>query len=56
MRMIDDRIIYALNTTIPTDSFSKKVNATEQCKTLFVEVSLRNDEVTLVVFHYAKNK
>ncbi|XP_066538001.1 protein MIX23 isoform X2 [Hoplias malabaricus] len=35
MRNIDDRIIHALNTTVPTASFSGKVNATQTCKELY---------------------
>ncbi len=39
MRTIDDRIIQALNTTIPTDSFASKVNPKQQCRHLYDEVS-----------------
>ncbi|KAM6976614.1 protein MIX23 [Aplochiton taeniatus] len=35
MRNIDDRIVHSLNTTVPTVSFSGKVDATETCKQLF---------------------
>jgi len=35
MRTIDDKIIYALNTTIPTNSFKGQVNTTNQCKELY---------------------
>lgn len=39
-RMIDDRIIHALNTSIPTDSFAGQVSAADQCKKLYEEVSI----------------
>lgn len=34
LREIDDKIVYALNTSIPTISFRSEVNATETCKDL----------------------
>ncbi|XP_022656381.1 coiled-coil domain-containing protein 58-like isoform X2 [Varroa jacobsoni] len=34
-RKIDDNIIYALNTTVPTQSFSNKNDAHETCKDLY---------------------
>ena len=39
MRTIDDRIVHALNTTVPTVSFSGKVDATQTCKQLYESVS-----------------
>ncbi|XP_071955731.1 protein MIX23-like [Antedon mediterranea] len=38
VRMIDDKIIYALNTSVPTTSFKGQVNATEKCKQLYEEL------------------
>ncbi|KAG7317615.1 hypothetical protein KOW79_018650 [Hemibagrus wyckioides] len=35
MRTFDDRIVHALNTTVPTVSFSGKVDATQTCKELY---------------------
>ncbi|CAL1597007.1 unnamed protein product [Knipowitschia caucasica] len=35
MRIIDDRIVHSLNTTVPTVSFSGKVDATQTCKQLY---------------------
>lgn len=35
MREVDDRIIYALNTSIPTESFKGQLSATETCKDLY---------------------
>lgn len=40
MRTIDDRIVHALNTTVPTVSFSGKVDATQTCKQLYESVSI----------------
>lgn len=34
MRDIDDKIIYALNTSLPTESFKGQLSATETCKDL----------------------
>ncbi|XP_034025359.1 coiled-coil domain-containing protein 58 [Thalassophryne amazonica] len=47
MRTIDDRIVYALNTTVPTVSFSDKVDATQRCKELYesmMEAHQRRDK------------
>lgn len=35
MRTIDDHIVHALNTTLPTVSFSGKVDATQTCRQLY---------------------
>ncbi|XP_031632959.1 coiled-coil domain-containing protein 58 [Contarinia nasturtii] len=35
MRNVDDKIIYALNTSIPTESFKGQLSATEKCKDLY---------------------
>lgn len=35
MRLLDDRIVNALNTSIPTSSFADKINASAQCKNLY---------------------
>ena len=40
MRTVDDRIVHALNTTVPTVSFSGKVDATQTCKQLYESVSV----------------
>ncbi|XP_049614448.1 protein MIX23 isoform X4 [Syngnathus scovelli] len=47
MRNIDDRIVHALNTTVPTVSFSAKVDATQTCKQLYdsmIEAHLSRDK------------
>ncbi|XP_001602291.2 coiled-coil domain-containing protein 58 [Nasonia vitripennis] len=38
MRQIDDKIIYMLNTTIPTESFKGQVDPTTKCKDLFKQI------------------
>lgn len=35
MREVDDKIIYALNTTIPTESFKGQISASNTCQTLY---------------------
>ncbi|XP_061660507.1 protein MIX23 isoform X2 [Syngnathoides biaculeatus] len=47
MRTMDDRIVHALNTTIPTVSFLGKVDATQTCKELYnsmMEAHLSRDK------------
>lgn len=38
MRQIDDKIIYLLNSVLPTDSFRGQVDPTNQCKDLFQQI------------------
>ncbi|KAJ8669381.1 hypothetical protein QAD02_000640 [Eretmocerus hayati] len=38
MRQIDDKIIYLLNTTIPTESFKGQVDPSHRCKDLFQQI------------------
>lgn len=38
LRLIDDKIIYKLNKSIPTDSFVGQVNAEQKCQELYNEV------------------
>ena len=38
MRLIDDKIIYALNTSIPTLSFKGQINPHDKCKELHSQV------------------
>ena len=38
MRTIDDRIIYKLNTSVPTVSFADEISARDQCKDLYEQV------------------
>ncbi|XP_034428212.1 coiled-coil domain-containing protein 58 [Hippoglossus hippoglossus] len=47
MRNMDDRIVHGLNTTVPTVSFSGKVDATQTCKQLYesmMEAHLSRDQ------------
>lgn len=47
IRTIDDRIVHSLNTTVPTVSFSGKVDATQTCKQLYqtmMEAHLSRDQ------------
>ncbi|KAL3881358.1 hypothetical protein ACJMK2_027807 [Sinanodonta woodiana] len=38
MRTLDDSIVCALNTTIPTNSFASKVDVKQQCKLLYEQM------------------
>ncbi|XP_033635856.1 coiled-coil domain-containing protein 58-like isoform X2 [Asterias rubens] len=38
MRTIDDKIIYALNTTVPTQSFKGQVDASATCQDLYSQL------------------
>lgn len=40
MREVDDKIIYALNTSIPTESFKGQVSAQSTCHSLFDELQI----------------
>lgn len=44
MRLIDDKIIYMLNTTIPTESFKGQVDPTTQCKDLFHQIECEHNQ------------
>ncbi|KAG8238911.1 hypothetical protein J437_LFUL000748 [Ladona fulva] len=35
MRVLDDKIVYTLNTSLPTESFKANVDATKTCKELY---------------------
>ncbi|KAJ7394223.1 Coiled-coil domain-containing protein 58 [Desmophyllum pertusum] len=38
LRLIDDKIIYQLNKSIPTDSFAREINAEHKCRELYNEL------------------
>lgn len=38
MRILDDKIVYALNTSLPTESFAKKVDAHSACQDLYSQI------------------
>lgn len=44
MRLIDDKIIYMLNTTIPTESFKGQVDPTTQCKDLYQQIESEHSQ------------
>ncbi|KAG7213021.1 hypothetical protein KM043_002356 [Ampulex compressa] len=44
MRQIDDKIIYMLNTTIPTESFKGQRDATTQCKDLYEQIQVSHKQ------------
>ena len=43
LRQLDDKIIYKLNQTVPTESFKHEVNAESQCRELYSEVTSNNN-------------
>lgn len=44
MREVDDKIIYALNSSIPTESFKGQLDATEQCKDLYDQINVAHKQ------------
>lgn len=44
MRQVDDKIIYALNSSIPTESFKGQLSATEKCKDLYDQVNVAHKQ------------
>ncbi|XP_068631193.1 protein MIX23 [Battus philenor] len=44
MRVLDDKIVYALNTSLPTESFKSKVNATQACQELYIQIQKGHEE------------
>lgn len=44
MREIDDKIIYALNTSIPTESFKGQLSASETCKDLHGKLTVVHED------------
>lgn len=44
MREVDDKIIYALNSSIPTESFKGQKSATEQCKDLYDQINVAHKQ------------
>lgn len=38
MRTTDDKIIYKLNTSVPTISFAGEISARDECKNLYEQV------------------
>lgn len=48
LRLVDDAIIYKLNTSIPTDSFVGEINAEQKCQELYNEVNEKQYRVVLL--------
>lgn len=44
MRVLDDKIVHALNTSLPTESFKNKVNATDACHDLYSQIQKGHSE------------
>ncbi|OWR41720.1 protein MIX23 isoform X1 [Danaus plexippus] len=44
MRVLDDKIVYALNTSIPTESFKSKVDPAVACQDLFNQIQKGHSE------------
>lgn len=44
MRVMDDKIVYALNTSIPTESFASKVDAHSACEDLYSQIQKGHTE------------
>lgn len=51
LRQLDDKIIYKLNQTVPTESFKHEINAESQCRELYSEVPYINfNEYDIIMF------
>ena len=48
LRLVDDAIIYKLNTSIPTDSFVGEINAEQKCQELYNEVNKKQYQGVLL--------
>lgn len=44
MRVLDDKIVYALNTSLPTESFKNKIDASSACHDLYDQIQKGNSE------------
>lgn len=44
MREVDDKIIYALNVSIPTESFKQEIDASNTCKELYEALQSGNSK------------
>jgi len=51
MRTIDDRVIHALNTSIPTNSFASTIDASSQCKQLYEQLLLAHQGRETAIKH-----
>lgn len=44
MREVDDKIIYALNVSIPTESFKQEIDASNTCRELYEALQSGNNK------------
>lgn len=44
MRVLDDKIVYALNTSLPTESFKNKIDASSACQNLYDQIQKGHSE------------
>ncbi|XP_017893548.1 coiled-coil domain-containing protein 58 [Ceratina calcarata] len=49
MRQFDDKIIYLLNNTIPTESFKSQVDPTAKCKELYDQIHSGHEKRELAI-------
>ncbi|XP_058792054.1 protein MIX23 [Phymastichus coffea] len=49
MRLIDDKIIYLLNTTIPTESFKGQIDPKHKCKDLFQQIQTGHSQREIAI-------
>ncbi|CAF4812939.1 unnamed protein product [Pieris macdunnoughi] len=49
MRILDDKIVYALNTSLPTESFQTKIDATSACQDLYEQIQKGHSEREKVI-------
>jgi hypothetical protein len=52
MRAVDDKIIYKLNTSVPTISFADQVSASDECKHLYEQVRHNYDRDPVIHINY----
>lgn len=49
MRDLDDKIVYALNTSIPTESFKGQLSANEKCTDLYGKLNSTYDSRNKII-------
>lgn len=49
MRTLDDKIVYALNTSLPTESFHGKTDASSSCEHLYSQLQTGHSEREKVI-------
>lgn len=49
MRDLDDNIVYALNTSIPTESFKGRLSANQKCNELYGELNSTYDSRNKII-------